>query len=677
MRFGFQFGLAEKKQGGTPIPSGPIVQIRYTTSTNDIESADLYADYGHTPYLVNNGNGTYDLCCDTPTTFIGLAPSGYYGNYNYYLQIEAITLISVSTLTRLYDDEAAEYGTGPFCHMSAVAEFDASKLTSVVDAKRAWEGCSDLEIFNASGLRAATNIYGAWRDCESLETFDTSNLTSVIDIRYAWSGCESLETFDMSGLSNAVLAVSAWDTCSELRYFDTSILTSVTTASRAWRNCTGLISFNATGLVATTDLQYAWSDCDKLKCVSSFTAPLANASRAFSPNNVLVHPNNAERTAYFTANGVYWNNLESCDGANAGFKAIVHAPTQEAATPIMLTGINATVPYTLSNDEIVANKDGSWTFETATVITGVRWDQNTEVTKIHLIKASTVAHFIEPSNNNGWTICKGCTALTDFVCDSYSPDLESVDKAWQSCTSLKGFDTTGLDAGSIEGAWSGCSSLTHFNAAGLTSVIAADRAWDGCSALTEFDTEALRFLRWARYTWRNCRAMTTFNTRGLGKLQNAFMAWGHCTALTSFDASVLQNVTDIRSAWESCENLVGFDTEGLNKATSVELTWYGCKGLISFNTRGLTAVTNMRSGWQSCDHLISFDATGLTAIINMSEAWYGCHSLVCISSFKAPSVTSVYNAFGVTQSLVHPDAAEQAASFTTTGVDWTNPTTCP
>ena len=413
---------------------------------------------------------------------------------------------------------------------------------------------------------------------------------------------------------------------------------------------------------------------------------------------------------------------------NLRFKATATSDVEPTATWIQGGG---TLIYT-------DNQDGTWNIESDDIISEVSWQGNTDITTFEVVRAPDLWRIGAGALvSSSW---QSCTNLVSFD-GSGLTEVTDTKYTWKGCTSLKYLDISALSkVTSLQGFVQDCTSLECINSMIAPNVTGMGFAFDNTPALVHpnaveqaqyFTTTGVNWInpedcplgarfkatatsdveptaadvtggtltytdlggtpkRWSiesndpitKVSWMSNTDITTFEVQSAKDLTElgdgtSYATWAGCANLTSFDTSGLTNVTNASGAWSSCSGLTSFDTSPLTNVTDASHAWASCSGLTSFDTSGLTSVTSCLWTWNGCSGLVSFDASGLGSVADLKESWHDCTSLQCISSFTAPNVFQIYNAFKNTPALVHPNAAEQAQYFTDTGVNWINPEACP
>ena len=199
----------------------------------------------------------------------------------------------------------------------------------------------------------------------------------------------------------------------------------------------------------------------------------------------------------------------------------------------------------------------------------------------------------------------------------------------------------------------------------------------GIDDITEIYIDIAKGLVIANNLVTNYKKLTKFVGTGLTDVERASNLCNKCTKLVTVDITAMTKIKSADRMFSLCSKLKSVD---LSKQTEIESagTMFASSGLININISAFTKVTSLSSTFSDCHSLLSVVLpVNPTALTDMNDTFKNSLKLTCVSSIDAPAVKSINRIFQGCSAMVHPDTAEQAAHFTTSGVSWTNPVACP
>lgn len=321
-----QLGLDLKLNyhGGGAGYKEPIVQIRYTTSSDALESAGIIAKDG-TASLIKIEDGVYDIISYDALTFVSLfsleqsAPVYTYYTYNYLYYTELNSLLDINKIEVLHGATLTETSIYVDDYNDVVDDYAYFSTFSSMDSMTEFIW-SDTTPSNLVGVN------GMFYKSSGLVSADFSNFTenvpgSIVTSASMLYECTNLQTIDLSPLDfrNCIENYAMAKSCTNLTNITLPQnigLTAGTRFAKVFEGCTSLINCDLSDIIfsGVDDIGELFNGNTSLECVSNIDTTYAGNKNTgiFAGCTSLIQPDAAAVALIEGVGGYNWTHPTSC-----------------------------------------------------------------------------------------------------------------------------------------------------------------------------------------------------------------------------------------------------------------------------------------------------------------------------------------------------------------------------
>ncbi len=549
------------------------------------------------------------------------------------------TTASNLTGNMLVEDGTLETTNQMFHNCSGLTQLDVSKLNTalVTDMLSMFYNVKvpilDISNFDTNLVQDMRNMF---KECSNLLTLDVSNFNTgnVTDMLGMFSGCSTLTSLDCSNFDTSkVTNMSAmFSNCTniidiDISNFDTSAVTIMTQMFSGCASLPGIdiSSFDTNQVNAMTNMFWG---CSSLTCISNLNTLGAVNGRGgiFTGCISMISPDATTRTALTTPTvgigGANWVGIGVCP------------PPVEPLT-INWDSQAGDTSVTIENADMEYTNDG-----------GFNW--TTLKPGDHKLPTGPGTYTLRELVNGSVSRCAfadmSCSSNFDGNMEAYGGAIRSADKMFFECNKLLTLDVTRLNT-------EYCS-------------IASDM-FSNCSKLTTLD-------------------VSTFDTSAFTNTSGMFNGCYGLTELllSNFDTSLVQ---DLSSMFAGCSGLTTLDLSSFNTSAAVDTSFmfWGCSslGVIDISTFEASVCLNTTQMFSQCCSITHLDLTSFDTqnVTDTKAMFYRSNLLVCITNLDTTAANNPAgrdSIFKGCDSLVEPDATNQADLTDGNGARWTNTNPC-